>query len=382
MASGGESAMKRAMRVAMVVGAGVALAGGVGLWAGRDALASTGAEQVMAERPAQPVQVMTVAHVVQADLATFTGTVRPRHAATLGFRIGGKLVERLVEVGDDVRAGQVLARLDDADVRLDLSTAEAEVAAARIALSRADADTARARDLFDRGHVAQAALDAAESALAEAQSRLDRGERRAEQAANALDYTELRANADGVVTATAGEAGQVLPAGQPVVTVAETGLPDIVFALPEQDRPRLEAAIATGVLWGAEDRTYALVLRDVSPDVDPQGRTYRVRMTIADADAAVTLGRTATVTLTEPKGEAVVLLPPAALMDDGTGPIVWRVAGDHVEAVPVTIAALRSDRVAVTGALADGDTVVSLGAYRIDPDRPVRIVETIEPLED
>lgn len=374
--------MKRAVRVVMVVGAGLALVGGVGVWAGRDALASTGAEEVVAERPAQPVQVMTVAHVLQADSATFTGTVRPRHEAALGFRIGGKLVERLVEVGDNVTAGQVLARLDDADVLLDLSTAEAEVEAARIALARAEADTARARDLFDRGHVAQAALDAAESGLAEAQARLDRGERRAEQTANALDYTELRADADGVVTATAGEAGQVLPAGQPVVTVAETGAPDIVFALPEQDRPRLEAAVATGVLWGAEDRPYPLVLRDVSPDVEPQGRTYRVRMTIGDVDAAVTFGRTATVTLAEPEGEAVVMLPPAALMDDGGGTVVWRVAGDRVEAVPVTIAAFWADRVAVTGALADGDAVVSLGAYRIDPDRPVRIVETLGPLEE
>ncbi len=374
--------MKRAMRVAMVVGAGIAVAGGVVFWAGRDALASTATEEMVAERPAQPVLVMTVGHVAQAGVATYTGTVRPRREAGLGFRIGGKLVERLVEVGDTVTEGQILARLDDADVRLDLSTAEAEVEAARIALSRAEADTARARDLFNRGHIAQAALDAAESGLAEARARLDRGEQHAAQAANALDYTVLRADADGIVIATNGEAGQVLPAGQPVVTVAEAGSPDIVFALPEQDRPRLDAAVATGVLWGAEDRPYALSLRDVSPDVDPQGRTYRVRMTISDADSAVTFGRTATVTLAEASGTPVVLLPPAALMDDGRGPTVWRVAGDRVEAVPVTIAALWSDRVAVTGPLVDGDVVVSLGAHRIDPDRPVRIVETVDPLEE
>jgi hypothetical protein len=105
-------------------------------------------------------------------------------------------------------------------------------------------------------------------------------------------------------------------------------------------------------------------------------------MSIADADAGVTFGRTATVTLAEPGGEAVVLLPPAALMDDGGGTVVWRVDGERAEAVQVSIAALWSDRVAVTGALADGEAVVSLGAHRIDPDRPVRIVETLGPLEE
>jgi RND family efflux transporter MFP subunit len=373
------------MRIAVIVGAGIATVGGVGFWAGRDALAATETADVVAERPAQPVQVMTVAPVGMAEVATFTGTVRPRHEAALGFRIGGKLVERLVEVGAQVTAGQVLARLDDADARLDLATAEAEVAAARTDLDRAVAETGRAQDLFDRGHIAQAALDRATSAAAEASARLDRGEQRAAMARNALDYTTLRADADGVVLSTPGEAGQVVGASQTVVVVAETGAPDIVFALPEQDRGRLEGTTATAVLWGAEEETYPLTLRDVSPDVDPAGRTYRVRMTVQTDDPAVTFGRTATVTLAGDSagaaGDGVIFLPLAAVMDEGSGPVIWRVVADRVEPVPVTILALLSDRIAVTGPLAEGDTVISIGAHKIDPDRPVRVVETLAPME-
>jgi RND family efflux transporter MFP subunit len=331
---------------------------------------------VAAGRPAQPVRASRIAFAPAERVVTYTGTIRPRHEVATGFRVAGKIVWRGVEVGDRVSAGQLLARLDATDARLQAELAAAEERAARVDHDRALAEVARSRALFARGHLAQAGLDRAVSAGAQAASRLDRATRALALARNGLAYTELRATADGIVTATPAEAGQVVGAGTPVVSVARAGAVDVVFPLPETDRPLLEGGTARGAIWGDDGADHALVLRDISPDVDPQGRTYRVRMALDLPDGAGGFGRTVTVRVSAGRGERVAAVPLAAVLEDGTGPAVWRIAGDRVERVAVQVASV-SDRVAaIRGALAEGDLVVSLGAHKIDPARPVRVVET------
>ncbi|NJS39576.1 MAG: efflux RND transporter periplasmic adaptor subunit [Rhodobacteraceae bacterium] len=333
---------------------------------------------VAAPRPPQPVRVTLVAFTPVAAVETYTGTIRPRHELPLGFRQPGKITARLVEVGDRVIKGQTLARLDDTDARLDLEAARAEAAAAATDLDRAQADLVRSRDLFAAGHVAQAALDRATSAAAEATSRADRAVKATALAENRLSYAILVAEADGVVTATPSEAGQVVGAGQPVVLVARTDALDVVFALPEASRALPETATATAELWGADSATYALTLRDISPDVDPVGRTYRVRMALDAPDAATALGRTMTIRFSTDNGAPVVALPLAAVLNDGEGPAVWRLqqGQDMVERVAVDLVSVNGDRALVQGPLVEGDRIVSLGAHKIDATRPVRVVET------
>lgn len=241
------------------------------------------------DRPAQPVRVTVVSFAALEQAQTFTGTVRPRHEAALGFRLPGKIVARLVEVGDRVTAGQPLARIDDTDVRLDLAATRAEVTAVRTDLARARAEAQGTQGVFANGHVAQAALDRATSTKAAARSPLDRSERAAALAENRLAYTTLTTDTEGVVTEAPGEVGQVLAAGQPAVAVARMDALDVVFALPEQDRRSLEDAQASAILWGAADQPYALVLRDISPVMDPASRTYRVRMAVSAPDATMAL---------------------------------------------------------------------------------------------
>jgi RND family efflux transporter MFP subunit len=336
------------------------------------------ASETISARPAQPVRVTRVTFASVDLTESYTGIIRPQHETTMAFRLAGKIVTRLVEVGDKVTTGQILARLDDTDARLELEAAQAEVVAARTDLVRAEADAQRSRELFAAGHVAQAALDRATSAAAEARSRADRAERASALAANGLSYTILVAEADGVVTATPAEAGQVVAAGQTVLSVARTDALDVVFALPEQDRALLEDVRASAELWGANGTTYALTLRDISPDVDPAGRTYRVRMALVAPDADAALGRTATVRLAEPDTMPAASLPLAAVLSDGAGPAVWRLpqGADRVERVPVELAAVDGQVALVHGGLAEGDIVISLGAHKIDPTRPVRVVET------
>jgi RND family efflux transporter MFP subunit len=337
-----------------------------------------GAEIEQLDRPAQPVRVSKVAYTQAQSQVVYTGTIRPRHEAKLGFRVSGKLLARLVSVGDRVEVGQTLARLDDADVRLELQSTEAELVAAQTELKRAEAEVQRSRKLAAQGFASRAAFDRAAATAAEAQGRVERASRARDLAANRLAYVELKADAGGVVTAELAEAGQVVQAGQGVVSIARTDAMDVVFALPEQSRDKLSDARATAQIWDRVTPRYELSLRDVAPDVDPATRTYRVRMAILAPDQHVTLGRTATVTLTASAHKPLATLPIASVLNDGSGAAVWRLMPDgrKVERVTVKLEAV-DDRVAkISGGVMEGDRVVSLGAYKIDPTRPVKVVET------
>ncbi|NBE08188.1 efflux RND transporter periplasmic adaptor subunit [Paragemmobacter ruber] len=355
--------------------------GGLGA-AGAVLAPRAGQATATAERPAQPVRVTEIAFTPTTRAVTYTGTIRPRHEVAMGFRLSGKIVSRRVEVGDAVTAGTVLATLDDTDARLERDVAAAEVAAAEVDHRRARADIDRTQTLFDKGHVAQAALDRALSVEAEAAARADRARRSLALAENGLGYTRLLAPADGVITATPGEAGQVVAAGTPVVSIAQGGAVDVVFSLPEDDRDLLAGSTARAEIWGAGAVSHPLVLRDIAPDADPQGRTYRVRMALADPGAGASFGRTVTISVTPGAGAPVATVPLAAVQDAGAGPAVWRVTGDRVERVPVELAAVTDTVATIRGALRPGDRIVSLGAHKLDPDRPVRVVEIQTPVAE
>jgi RND family efflux transporter MFP subunit len=373
---------RKSGRRALAITAFVILSiGGLGA-AGAVLAPRDGKASVTAERPSQPVRVAEIAFTPATRAVTYTGTIRPRHEVAVGFRLPGKVVSRAVEVGDTVTAGMVLATLDDTDARLERDVAAAEAEAAQVDHRRARADIERARSLFEKGHVAQAALDRAISAESEAAARADRARRALALAESRLGYTRLLAPADGVVTATPGEAGQVVAAGTPVVTLAQGGAVDVVFALPEKDRDLLAGSTARAEIWGDTGPDQALTLRDIAPDADPQGRTYRVRMSLAAPGAGASFGRTVTVHVTIGAGAPVATVPLAAVLDTGAGPGLWRVTGDRVERVAVEVVSVTGTAALIRGPLATGDHIVSLGAHKLDPDRPVRVVEIQPPVAE
>jgi RND family efflux transporter MFP subunit len=153
-------------------------------------------------------------------------------------------------------------------------------------------------------------------------------------------------------------------------------------AIPEQKRHGLEVMAAHATLWGGPDLPYALTLREISPDVDGASRTYTARFTIEAPDAALSLGRTLTVRLEAPEGASVAVLPLAAVMNDGRGTAVWKLtgAGDRIERQTITIASLTEETALISGGLAEGDRVIGLGVHKVDPGRPIRIVEDVPPL--
>ncbi len=312
--------------------------------------------------PPLPVVLTLVAGAAEDPLArTYAGEVHARYEMPLAFRIGGKLLERKVDAGARVQAGEVLARLDPADVALQSSQAEAQ-------RQLAEADAQRYRDLYEKKFVSAAALDAKETALKAAAAQ-------AGIARNQAAYAELRADAAGVVAAVQAEPGQVLAAGQPVFRLARDGEREVAIDLPETAvaglKPGAEAEVS---LW-ADGKRYRGRLRELSPTADPATRTYPARVTILDPDNAIVIGMTARVGFARDEG-TVLTVPLAALFqqEKGAGPAVWVVSKDETLALrPVTVGAYTDAGATITGGLAAGERIVAAGVHKLSAGEKVRI---------
>ena len=331
--------------------------------------------QASVENAARPVQAVRVALASDAETRAFAGTIKPRHEADLGFRAAGRIASRDVDVGERVRAGQVLARLDPADLGLSARSAEADLASAEAQSAQAQADAARSTTLRAQGWVSVAADEIKQSAARSAVERVASARAALSLARNRLDYADLRATADGVVTAALADPGTVVSEGQPVLRVAEAGAPEIDVALPEQALPDAARAGASVTLWARPDLPLRVTLRELAPNADGKLRTYIARYSIADAPPWLALGMSATLHLPGTAADAVATLPAAALIDRGQGPMVWTVndAGALLSR-PVQVRRLQQDRVVVSG-LNEGELVVALGAQKLDPAARVRVAD-------
>lgn len=298
---------------------------------------------------------------------TYSGEVRARIETTPGFRVGGKLVERLVDVGARVRAGQPLARLDATDLELAVTQAEANRALAA-------AELKRNRELQQKNFISQAALDAKETAAttAEAQVRLAR---------NQAAYATLVADAPGVIAAVLAEPGQVVAAGQPVFRLAKDGEREVAIAIPESRLAGLQVgAEATVELWAG--KTYRGRVRELAPSADPATRTFAARVTILDATPEVALGMTATVRFARPAAGRVTVPLAALLQDarDGSRAAVWVIGPDGtVSQRDVTVARYGDAGAELQGGLSPGETIVAAGAYLLTAGEKVRVAQAVTP---
>ena len=355
-----------------------------------------GSAEVIAEPP-----LVSIAVVRPADRGSdsYTGVVAPRVESAVGFRVGGKITERLVEVGQSVRAGQLLARLDTTDLDLGVATASAQSAAAqgqaaaaarRVAAAEAEAWRSRAeerrfRELLKPGFVSKqryeesvAKADAAAAQLAAAKA--EAGAARSQtsairsiagQASNQARYAALLAEADGVIVAVEGQPGQVVAAGQPVFRIARAGAREALIAVPETRRAALPRS-ASASLYGAPGQAFPATLRELSAAADPITRTFEARYVLGGSGTQAPLG--STVTVSAGAGGGMLAIPAAALHDRGSGPGVWvfdprrrRVAYRRVR-----VAALGEEEVRIAQGLRAGERVVALGVHMLKPGQSVR----------
>lgn len=334
------------------------------------------AETASAPQLRRPVQVTRVAFTSREKARDFVGVIRARYETDLGFRVAGKIVARPVNAGDRVSAGDVIARLDPADLKLQVESAEAEWNAASTNLAQASAELARYTTLKARGFASIADFDRKQAAKAEADGRLERARRALDLARNQLGYAELKADADGVITATLAEPGQVVTIGQAVVRLARRGEREALVALPETSLAEARQAKATVRLWTEPDRSFAAKLRELSPQADPATRTYAARFTLTDPDDTVVLGMTATVQLVRAADQPSIRLPLAAILNRGDGPSVFVVTdADALALRPVQVASFNEETAFVTAGLRPGETVVTLGVQKLTAGAKVRTIE-------
>ncbi len=341
--------------------------------------------------PVQAVYVTPVHHDMGEAERRLSGTVSARFESELSFRVGGKVTLRSVDVGQTVRQGQVLARLDEADLQLGLDVASEQWRASQVESEQASSDAARFRRLLTDGSVGaadlerqQARADAAVARLAQARSQLDLSRRR-------IGYATLTAPFDGVVTALRFEAGQVIAEAQPLITLARPSALDVVVDVPESLAPQLQSYQASARLAAqAHDgalRPLELRLRELAPTASAATRTFRARYTItapgvsSASSAGLRLGNTVELLLSRGNAVASARLPLGAVLSVTQSPTVWVVdpnAGTLTQS-PVEVLSQTNDAVRVRG-LAEGALVVSVGAQKLDAAMKVRAVA--RPLAD
>jgi multidrug efflux system membrane fusion protein len=328
--------------------------------------------------PVRAVRTLTVSAGQAGGTVDYAGEVRPRVESRLGFRVGGKMISRPADLGDSVKAGQVLASLDPQDLRLGQEAARSSVQAARVNHEQALADFKRFKELRDQGFISTAELERRETTLRAAQAQLDQAQAQAGVQFNQARYTTLVADVSGVITAIEAEPGAVLSAGATVLRLAQDGPRDVVFAVPEDQVAALRAlqdrAGALQVrMWGAEGAPMAATVREVAAAADPATRTFVVKADIGKA--AVRLGQTATVSIVLPATPGVIKLPLATVFEQQGKSSVWLLdkATMTVRAQAIQVVGAEGNLLVVASGLSPGQQIVSAGVHVLTPGQKVSL---------
>lgn len=337
-------------------------------------------EQTQSAEPPRPVRTLIAKPAAIGDEIAQTGEIQANIETTLGFRIDGRVASRTAELGMSVGRGQVLATLDPTDSQSEVLSAEAEVKSAEAAEGLARSELKRQQALFDKHFVARARVEEAEANWRAAAAKLNVATTALTTARNRLTYTELLAPDDAIVSAVSANAGQVVEAGQPIVTLASTNERNAVFNVSERIYTGVPSDVRVEVAL-ASDPSVKVVgsLRDASPTADPATRTYRVRIALPDAPAAMALGATVTGRLILP-GKSLIVLPASALTDAAGQPAVFVVQPATQELVrkPIVVSRYSATQVLVESGLADGDAVVTAGVSKLRPGQKVAYAATEE----
>lgn len=332
--------------------------------------------------PLRPVRIAQIRYDNSAEANRYFGSVQSRHEVDQAFRVGGKVAQRRVDVGQSVREGDVIAVLDNADYRLAEEALRQQLVAATAQARQAESDRDRLTALKGDGSVSEADEERAQSNAQAARAAADAKARELELARNKLAYTVLRAPRSGVVTAVRFEAGQVVAEGQPVVSIAGQTEPEIVVDVPEDNLVAFKQSRYKATLASAPDQSFDVVLRELSPQAAAQTRTYRARLKPA-TPRPLPLGATATVQVERAAASdapPVAAIPASAITQSGGKPALWivRKSADGaatVDLLGVAVHGYRNDEVLVSGPPA-GELVVAAGVQKMAPGLKVALPES------
>ena len=341
------------------------------------ALAACHKEEKAASQAVRPVRTVTVELQEGGEKVSLTGEIQPRYQADLGFRVNGKILERPVDVGTQVKKGDLLARLDPQQYRQDFEVAKAEVAAAEAEVTRSQAQEYRQRELLKNGNTTRVQYDQALKTFKTAQAQLDAAQAKQIQASENLGYTDLKADNDGVITAIGADAGtgrqRRTDGRSPGAARRTRGRCSTSPRAPSRTRPK-DPTVTVHLVSNPEIETAGKV-RYVSPQADPATRTYTVRVSLPDAPPQMRLGANVVGTVTLDQGQTVSI-PGSALFQKDGKPAVWLVEKDKtVQLKPITVQRYQGDSVVVGDGLAQGDVVVTAGVQKLLPGQKVALMD-------
>lgn len=326
----------------------------------------------------RPVKTVVAAAESLDRVSQYAGEVRARHEISLAFRVGGKITERQAEIGQQVAPDQVLMQLDSGDLALNEQALRAQLAAAESDRDQARAKFNRAKALLARNLISRNDFDTLKGAYDTAQARVQQAESQLSGGARQTGYAQLRSDQAGVVTALHAEVGQVVAAGQPVLSLALPGEKEVAISVPENRRDELRIGEEVQIsLWSAPGQTYRGQVREIAPLADPLTRTYAVKITLIEPDMAVQLGMSASVRASRRLAAAAIRLPLSALFEQQGRNLVWIVDPQtrKVSQRTVELGEFHGDQVVIASGVLPGQRVVTAGAHKLHQEQTVRLLE-------
>ncbi|TPN01890.1 efflux RND transporter periplasmic adaptor subunit [Mesorhizobium sp. B2-1-3A] len=338
-------------------------------------LAGCSQEKAEVKEIIRPVKVVEIAQAHDTRTLSYSGSVRARTESALAFRVNGKITERLVDIGQHVAPGDVLARIDPTDYDLSVKSAQAALDAAERQVETTELARKRAEQLFAKNFSPKSQLEQATLTHDQAVATRDSARSSLAQAKNQVGYTDLKADKDGIVTAVNADVGQVVGSGAPVVTVAVDGEKEVLIAVPEMEIAEFKPGkpVKAG-FWSDNTLTLDGKVREVAGSADPQSRTFAVRVSLPN-DQRVLLGMTANIEASAANEKQLVSIPLSALAEKDSQSIVWTVdrGADTVHARPVKVAKFAADGVRVAEGLNPGDIVVAAGTQFMTENLKVKL---------
>lgn len=305
---------------------------------------------------------------------TYAGEVRGRYESQLAFQVNGKIIKRNVELGSVVSTGDVLMQIDAKDIRQTVAGSSAQVASAESQLQLAESNLQRYRRLLDQGAVSQALYDQYVNAYQVALAGVRQAASQYAQGANQLDYSVLRADKPGVVSGITAEAGQVVSAGQTVITVVQDGEREVEISVPENRLATLQSAgQITASFWALPQVTVEGRIREIAPMADPVTRTFKIRIRLLNPPPELKLGMTAAIHVADDAAQPAVTIPLAAVFQDGDTPAVWVVKDNVLALRPIATGEFGNGTIQAVSGLNPGDRIVTAGVHKLKEGQKVKL---------
>ena len=313
---------------------------------------------------------------------TYSGEVHGRVESQLAFQVGGKIFKRNVDLGSRVSAGDILLQIDPKDIQQTVNSSSAQVSSAQAQLRLAESNLQRYRQLYEQDAVSQAQYDQYVNAYEAALAASRQASAQYSQGTNQLDYSSLRASAAGVVSAINAEAGQVVSAGQPILTLVQDGEREVEISVPENRVEEVRTAQQINVsFWALPEVVIEGKIREISPIADAATRTYKVRITLMNPPEKIKLGMTASVQIagTGVKNQAALEIPLSAVYQTDGSAGVWVVNNEIVSLKSITVGEFGNAKIQVLSGLTPGETIVTAGVHKLREGQKVRLAAGIKP---